>query len=282
MPIAIAVVLTVLALAIVSIPELRLEVLGTSMSMRLAPGSVHRVGVKLSLETGQEIRGKDSPEEPTPFQEDHQAGFILEETVKQTQGEPTFSYRVTELQSEQWEWSRGQVGGSRFDLRLFPNGLPAGLDKSVPSESALTSDTVLVPLFAMLWPRLPDGMVKAGGRQWNGQYPVNIELLGQKITLEENLSYNIEKFTPMGGRSVAATQCVGSIRHRSEVAEADGKIKAVCLIDPETGHGVGADYRIETVVKINLPNSPEYRWVEGQSVQIWRVPDGTLEAQPTP
>ncbi|MCA9795975.1 MAG: hypothetical protein KC910_29405, partial [Candidatus Eremiobacteraeota bacterium] len=121
----------VLALAVVSIPELRLEVLGTSMSMRLVPGSVHRVGVKLSLDTGQEIRGKDSPDEPTPMQEDHQAGFILEETVKQTEGEPTFSYRVTELQSEQWEWSRGKVGGSRFDLRIFPKGLPTGLEKSV-------------------------------------------------------------------------------------------------------------------------------------------------------
>ncbi len=265
-----------MATAIVMIPALRLEVLGTSLRYHLEPGKISRVAVLVNLERGQEIVGEDTdPNSDPPIQEDHQAGYVMEEEVKLVEGEPVLTYRLTELRSEQWDWTKGSLGGARFDLRLFPNGLPNSLERSIPKESALTDPTVVEPLFAMLWPRLPSGLVKAEGRQWNGQLTVETQpsLLEKPIGLEHNLVYEVRKFQPTSGGKVAAVHCRGNVRHESQGVTAEGMLEGACLVDPATGLTTGADYRLQQRIRVKLDNLPEYRWFQAQSVQMWRVPE---------
>lgn len=264
---------------LLAIPSVRLQLLGIHFRHRVAVEATDRVAVVLSVARSQEIVGQESApssQEDEPFQEDHSAGLVLEESIDSVGSELVAAYRVSELASERWDWTRGQMGGARFVTRINPSGLVASLTQEVEKDSALTEESVTLPLFTALWPRLPGGFVRPGASTWTAQVPVQVDLplLKEPVVLAHRITYRFHRYekTP-AGKTLAAIEMTGDVTASGERTTGEGTLEGVCLVDPETGLTTGAVYRLRQNINIRLEGLPEFRWKQAQEVRLWRVPE---------
>lgn len=269
-----------------TLPEVRLKYLGNRFNHKVEVGAKDRVAVMLSLEKGNEIRGRSEdadPAEEVPLQEDHQAAFMMEETVVDSSDGLVVRYALTELRSEQWDWTRGELGDASFEVRVFPNGLPSDIKVTGGSNSALLEDSVLLPLFAMLWPKLPGSYARVGKTAWGGQIPVHLRfplLDNDDLVLQHTLAYRLESFRKSQQKILGAFEVHGNLRSEHPQSEGKGQLKGVALVDTGTGLTVGGEYRVEQKVNIQLEGLPEFRWAQIQGVRFWRVNQDDLDQQP--
>lgn len=274
----IAAVAAFVALAL-AVPPVRQQLLGVRLAHGRLDTSSDRVAVIMSVARSQEIVGPEStPAEDgeETFQEQHSAGLVLEETLEAVGSELVGSYRVTELASERWDWTRGQMGGARFVARINPTGLVASLTQEVEKDSALTEASVTRPLFCGLWPRLPDGFVRPGASTWTAVVPVKVELplVAEPVTLAHRITYRFHRYekTP-AGKTLAAIEMRGDVTAEGEHTSGEGTLEGVCLVDPDSGLTTGCVYRLRQNIKVQLEDLPEFRWKQAQEVRLWRVPE---------
>lgn len=256
-----------------TLPEVRYRYLGVKLGHHLKEGDTDRIMVELSLERGQEIRAAGESSEPS-LQESYQAKILLQETVKETSDGLSLSYQMKEMSSEQWEWTRGEIGALEFLVRVFPTGTPSSLEIRNAKSSALLEDSVMLPMFTMLWPKLPKGMARAGKSSWTAQVPVSLELslLGKnQVSLQHALAYKMGSFQKTESRILAQVNVVGRLRTEHPQTEGTGAINGVVLIDPESGKCIGGQYSLEETVKVQLSGLPEFQWAQVQNVTFYRL-----------
>ena len=270
-----AVLLTLGVLA--TLPEVRLKYLGNRFTHGVQVQSKDRIAVMLSLEKGQEIRGEEptgEDDDEVPYQEDHQAAFVMEETILESADGLIARYVLTELRSEQWDWTKGELGDASFEVRVFPGGLPSDIKVTGGSNSALLEDSVLLPLFSMLWPKLPGSYARVGKTAWSGQIPVHLRfplLDNDDLVLQHTLAYRLESYRKSEQKILGAFEVHGALRSEHPNTEGKGQLKGVSLVDTQSGLTVGGEYRVEQKVDIKLEGLPEFRWAQIQGVRFWRV-----------
>lgn len=233
------------------------------------------ITMQVSLDTGTEVLGEGHHDEEPAIQDSFTLLMILSEDV-QTQGNSAnVVYKVEEMQSEQWAWKKAELNKLQARTQIFPQALATTPSISVPKPHELAESDVWTPVVMALWPKLPEGMQKAGRSSWNDQfsYLEKNPLGGDEIKVNCQLVYRLEKFLNTNYGLYANVLTLGTLTAASgqdPSVKVTGTVKGFLMLDPETGRVAGGEYRIEQQVMVQKPNLPTVRTSTYQGVRYWR------------
>ena len=241
------------ALAALADPTIRYPYIGVTLQRDLAAlEGTDPVTVMLSVETGTEILTEEQLSEEPVVQDDYTLLMILREEIKPQNEIATVAYDVEEMESEQWAWQEAKLN----------------------EVKATTQITVWTPLITSFWPKLPEGLQKAGKSNWQEQLSLEEEhpLTGEPVTVNYNLVYRLDKFINTEKGILANVLVLGSLAEGSEVdpsVEVRGTLKGFVLIEPDTGRAYGGEYRVEERFLVKQ-HGAVVRKTTYQGARFWR------------
>lgn len=256
-------------------PTIRYPILGVSFSRDLqALNGSDPLTVMLSVETGLEMLPEEELAEEPAVQDNYNLLVILREEFQAQSESATVMYGVEEMESEQWAWKEAKLKELKARTEVSALGVAKAPAITVPKKSTMASNEVWTPLILSFWPKLPEGLQRAGAT-WQEQVPFeeNEPLTGKPIKVNYNLVYKLDKFINTDNGVLANLIVVGSIDESTEVSEridVRGTYKGYILVEPESGRVYGGEYRIEERIAVKQPNLPVLRKVTYQGARFWR------------
>lgn len=263
------------ALAALADPTIRYPYIGVTLQRDLAAlEGTDPVTVMLSVETGTEILTEEQLSEEPVVQDDYTLLMILREEIKPQNETATVAYDVEEMESEQWAWQEAKLNEVKATTQITPRQLSPAPQLVSPSDSVMASTTVWTPLITSFWPKLPEGLQKAGKSNWQEQLSLEEEhpLTGEPVTVNYNLVYRLDKFINTEKGILANVLVLGSLAEGSEVdpsVEVRGTLKGFVLIEPDTGRAYGGEYRVEERFLVKQ-HGAVVRKTTYQGARFWR------------
>lgn len=299
--VALIVILTALVLTglfVLSDPTFRYPRLGVQLSRPLEKlAGTDPITVMVSLDTGTEIVSEEKTGEEPAIQDTFNLLMVLTEEVQPKSESANVLYKVAEMQSEQWAWKKAELNKLQARVQAFPRNLPTTPVITVPQVSELAESDVWTPLIMTLWPKLPEGFLKAPRTSWSDQfsYTEKTALGGDPVKINCQLVYRLENFQNTNYGVYANVFYLGTFSAASgqdPSLKVEGTMKGYCLVEPETGRVSGGEYRIEQRVMVQKPNLPILRTTTFQGLRFWRpkfhqtmakpAPGGAVTPNPTP
>ncbi len=273
------VILTALVLTglfVLSDPTFRYPRLGVQLSRPLEKlAGKDAITVMVSLDTGREILAEDEPGDEPAIQDNFTLLMILSEEVQLKSESANVLYKVAEMQSEQWAWKKAELNKLQARTQVFPRNLPTTPVITVPKSSELAESDVWTPLLMTLWPKFPEGFLKAPQTSWSEQfsYTEKTAMGGDPVKINCQLVYRLENFQNTKFGVYANVFYLGTLSAASgqdPSLKVEGTMKGYCLVEPETGRVSGGEYRIAQKVMVKKPNLPILRTNTFQGLRFWR------------
>ena len=289
--IAIIVVLTALVLTglfILSDPTFRYPYLGVQLSRPLEKlAGKDPITVMVSLDTGTEILTSDKLGDDPTVQDTFNLLMILSEEVQPKTESADVLYKVEEMQSEQWAWQKAEINKLQARAQIFPHNLATTPVLTFPKASELAESDVWTPLVMTLWPKFPEGFLKAPKTSWSDQfsYTEKTPVGGDPVKINCQLVYRLENFQNKKIGVYANVFYLGTLSAASgqdPSLKVEGTMKGYCLVEPDTGRVSGGEYRIEQKVMVAKPNLPVLRTTTFQGLRFWRPKFHQGMAKPAP
>lgn len=256
-------------------PTIRYPILGVSFARDLqAIKGSDPLTVMLSVESGLEMLPEEDLDEEPAVQDSYNLLMVLREEVQPQTKSATAVYAVEEMESEQWAWKEAKLKELKARTDFTSHGIAQAPSVSVPKKSIMATNEVWTPLILSLWPKLPEGMQKAGAT-WQEQVPFEAEepLTGKAVKVNYNLVYKLDKFINTEKGILANLIVLGSIDEGTDVSDTvdvRGTFKGYILLEPESGRVYGGEYRIEERFMIKQPDLPVLRRTTYQGARFWR------------
>ena len=258
-------------------PTIRYPYIGVQLSRQLpALHGSDPMTVMLSVETGTDMVTEEELQTQEPVVQDEYSLFmILREELKSQTESAQVEYKVERMESEQWAWQEAELNKLSAQTQIFPQKGAQAPKLEYPKESTMASEEVWTPLISSFWPKLPDGLQRAGRSSWQDRvtfkekHPLTKEL----TPVNYNLVYRLESFVNTERGLLANIVYVGSITEGSEVdatVSVRGTVKGFTLIEPDTGRAYGGENRIEEKFMGKKPNLPVLRKTTYQGARFWR------------
>ena len=280
--------LVLVGLFVLSDPTFRYPRLGVQLSRPLEKlAGTDPITVMVSLDTGTEILTEDKLSEEPAVQDTFNLLMVLTEEVQPKSESANVLYKVAEMQSEQWAWKKAELNKLQARVQAFPRNLPTTPVITVPKMSELAESDVWTPLIMTLWPKLPEGFLKAPRTSWSDQfsYTEKTALGGDPVKINCQLVYRLENFQNTNFGVYANVFYLGTFSAASgqdPSLKVEGTMKGYCLVEPETGRVSGGEYRIEQRVMVQKPNLPVLRTTTFQGLRFWRPKFHQKMAKPAP
>lgn len=263
------------ALAALADPTIRYPYIGVQLQRELSAlqGS-DPMTVMLSVETGLEILAEERLDSEPVIQDDYTLLLILREETKRQNETALVTYDVEEMESEQWAWQEAKLNEITARTEVSPKALATAPQLTAPSRSIMASSAVWTPLITSFWPKLPEGLQKAGKSTWQEQlsFEEPHPLSGDPVKINYNLVYRLDSFVNTEKGVLANILVLGSITEGSEVdpsVEVRGTFKGFVLLEPETGRAYGGEYRVEERFMIKQHGAVARRTIF-QGARFWR------------
>lgn len=269
-------------------PTFRYPLVGVKLSRPLDKlAGTDPITVMASVDTGTEIVSTDELGEEPTVQDSFNLLMILSEEVAPQSESANVLYKVAEMQSEQWAWKKAEINKLQARTEIFPQGLATTPNLTVPKASELAESDVWTPLVMSLWPKLPQGFVKAGKTSWSEQfsYSEKTPLGNDPVKINCQLVYRLENFQNTKHGVYANVFYLGTLSAASGQdpdLKVEGTMKGYSLLEPETGRVSGGEYRIVQKVMVQKPNLPVLRTTTFQGMRFWRPKFHQGMAQPAP
>lgn len=268
--------LLLVSIALLLDPTIRYPYIGVSLERDLnALDGSDPMTVMLSVESGTELISEESLSEEPSIQDEYTLLMILREEFKAQKQSATVTYDVEEMESEQWAWQEVKLNELKAQTKVSPRGIAKTPQLEFSQESVMASARVWNPLLTSFWPKLPEGLQRAGKGTWQEQFsyeePNPID--GKSTRINYNLLYRLDKFINTEQGILANILILGTISEASEVdseVEVRGTIKGFVLLQPNTGRIYGGEYRIDEQFLIRQPGLPVYRRATYQGARFWR------------
>ena len=261
---------------VVADPTFRWPYIGVELGRPLAGlAGKDPITVQVSLDTGTEFLPEEQLGEEPAVQDTFTLLLILSEDVQPKTESANVLYKVEEMQSEQWAWKKAELNKLQARTQVFPQALATTPVITVPKPHELAEADVWTPLVMSLWPKLPEGMQKAGKSNWSDQfsYEEKNPFGGEPIKVNCQLVYRLDRFLNTKYGVFANLSVLGTLSAASgqdPSLKVTGTFKGFCLIDPETGRVSGGEYRVEQQVLVRQPGLPVARTTTYQGVRYWR------------
>lgn len=261
---------------LLSDPTFRYPRLGVSLERSLPQlGGKDLITMHVSLDTGTELLGEDQLGEEPAIQDSFTLLMILSEEMQPRSESGEVLYKVEEMQSEQWAWKKAELNKLQARSQVFPRALATSPTITIPKTHELAESDVWTPFVMALWPKLPEGMQKAGKSSWVDQfsYTEKNPLGGDPIKVNCQLVYRMDKFLNTNYGVYANLLVLGTLQAASgqdPSIKVAGTFKGFSMLDPETGRVAGGEYRVEQRVMVQKPNLPVARTTTYQGVRYWR------------
>lgn len=271
-----AVTLLLVGLACLADPTIRYPYIGVQLQRELDTlGGTDPLTVILSVEDGTEMLPDDLLDEEPATQDQYSLLMVLREEVRPQSNSAIVSYDVEQMESEQWAWQEVELNKLKARTEIFPSAGALAPTLTFPKKSVMASNEVWTPLITSLWPKLPEGFVKAGKASWQEQLSLEEShpITGEKVKVHYNLVYRLDKFVNTERGLLANVLLLGTIDESSEVdptIDVQGTIKGFVLLEPSTGRAYGGEYRVEEQFRILQPNLPVFRKNTFQGAKFWR------------
>lgn len=264
------------AIFVLSDPVYRYPYWGVKLSRNLNKlAGKDLITVQISLDSGTDLIPAEELSSEPAIQDNFNLLLILSENTEPKSESASVLYKVEEMQSEQWAWKKAELNKLQIRSQATARQLPTKPIISIPHSSRLTEEDVWTPFVTSLWPKLPDGLLKAGKTSWSDRYSFGYKnpLGGKPIEINCQLVYRLDNFINTNQGIFANVTALGTLSTaagQDPTLSVKGVFKGYSMIDPASGRVNGGEYRIEQQVMVQKPNLPVARTTTFQGVRYWR------------
>jgi hypothetical protein len=261
--------------------EARISLLGVKMRYRPVNQSREKLILLLRINEGQEIQGQRK-QAPVDASESSSLQAELEESTTSVGGsELDFSYRLTQMRSEQFAWRQeksSKILDARWAAQVAPFGPLIESKPSAETRSPWLQSVNLDGWLAALWPGLSRSRVRPLS-SWSAevQVPLKVREFHDPLILQQRYTYHLARVFQEGRQTLAQIEWNGTVSSLS-TANVTGQLSGSALIDLDRQVCIDGDFIIDQELHApieGLPGNPDegivFAWHQTQRGKIFRT-----------